>query len=50
VELIDLKMGKTIGAFKVEGKSSGGTIFAGTTPQAIERAVEQIVDFVQKSM
>lgn len=49
-ELIDLKKGETIGTFKTEGKSSGGTIFAGTTTQAIERSVEQIVQFVQKSM
>ena len=50
VELIDLKTEETIGAFKAEGQSSGGTVFAGTTSQAIERAVEQIVQFVQDSM
>lgn len=49
-ELIDLQTGKTIGAFKAEGKSSGGTVFAGTTEQAIERVVEQIVEFVQKRL
>lgn len=50
VKLIELETGNTIGAFKSEGKSSGGTVFAGTTPQAIQRAVEQIIAFVQKSM
>jgi len=50
VGLIDMKTGKPIGAFKAEGKSSGGTVFAGTTSQAIERAVEQIVKFIQKNM
>lgn len=49
VELIDMKTGKSIGAFKAEGKSSGGTAFAGTTSQSIERAVEQIVEFIQKN-
>ncbi len=50
VELIDMKAGKIIGAFKAEGKSSGGTVFAGTTSQAIERAAEQIVEFLHKSL
>jgi hypothetical protein len=48
-ELIDVKAAQNIGAFTAEGKSSGGTVFAGTTEQAIERAVEQIVEFVVKS-
>ena len=49
-ELLDVKAGKTVGGFKVEAQSSGGTVFAGTTSQAIERAVEQIVGFVQKNV
>lgn len=49
VELIDMKTGETIGAFRAEGKSSGGTAFAGTTPQAIEHAAEQIAGFIQKN-
>jgi Domain of unknown function (DUF4410) len=50
VELFDLKESKILGTFIAQGRSSGGTVFAGTTPQAIERAVEQIVEFIQKSM
>jgi hypothetical protein len=50
VELLDLKGSKSIGTFIAQGRSSGGTVFAGTTPQAVERAVEQIVEFIQKNM
>jgi hypothetical protein len=50
VELYDLKENKSIGTFTVQGRSSGGTAFAGTTPQAVERAAEQIVEFIQKNM
>jgi hypothetical protein len=38
--------GKVISKFSVNGKSSGGTIFAGTTNQALEKAAEQIVAFM----
>lgn len=47
VALIEQKSGDGIAKFMAEGKSSGGTIFAGTTEQAIERAAEQIVGFIQ---
>ena len=50
VELFDLKESKSIGTFVAQGRSSGGTVFAGTTPQAVERAAEQIVEFIQKNM
>jgi len=50
VELFDLKESKSIGTFIAQGRSSGGTVFAGTTPQAVERAAEQIVEFIQKNM
>ncbi len=49
-ELFDLKESKNIGTFVAQGRSSGGTAFAGTTPQAVERAAEQIVEFIQKNM
>jgi uncharacterized lipoprotein YajG len=45
-ELVDARSGQRVGSFTAEGQSSGGTAFAGTTEQAIERAVEQIVEFV----
>lgn len=50
VELFDVKESKSIGAFVAQGRSSGGSAFAGTTPQAVERAAEQIVEFIQKNM
>ena len=50
VELVDLKESKTIGTFIAQGRSSGGTVFARTTPQAVERAAEQIVEFIRKNM
>ena len=50
VELFDVKESKNIGTFVTQGRSSGGTVFAGTTPQAIERAAEQIVEFIRKNM
>jgi len=40
--------GKVISQFAVSGKSSGGTIFAGTTNQALEKAAEQIAAFMEK--
>lgn len=49
-ELVDQGTGKSIGNFLAEGKSSGGTVFAGTTTQAIERVVEQIVEFLVKNI
>ncbi len=50
VKLTDVKTGKNLGVFKAEGKSSGGTVFAGNTGQAVERIAEQIVEFVQNNM
>jgi hypothetical protein len=45
-ELIDTASGGQIGSFRVEGKSSGGSVFAGDTQQAIIRASEMIVDYI----
>jgi hypothetical protein len=50
VELVDVKESRNIGTFVAQGRSSGGSVFAGTTPQAVERAAEQIVEFIQKNM
>jgi hypothetical protein len=41
--------GAELGRFHVTGKSSGGTIFAGTTDQALERAAEQVVAFIEQN-
>lgn len=49
-KLIDLNTEEIISTFEAEGKSSGGSIFAGTTNQAIEQAASQIVEYVQGNM
>ena len=49
-ELIDLKTRENISAFKIEGKSSAGSVTAGLTEQAVQRAVEQIVLFFENNM
>ncbi len=48
-KLVDIKTNSVLGAFRAEGKSSGGSTFAGTTEQALERVAEQIVAFLIKS-
>ncbi len=45
-ELIDTASGNSIGSFRVEGKSSGGSVFAGDTTQAIVRVSEMIVAYI----
>lgn len=45
-ELIDTASGGKIGSFRVEGKSSGGSVFAGDTTQAIARVSEMIVNYI----
>jgi hypothetical protein len=49
-ELLDGKQGTRLGGFVAEGRSSGGTIFAGTTLQALELASDQIATFVRSAM
>jgi hypothetical protein len=48
VELKDTT-GKILGKFTASGKSSGGTVFAGTTDQALEEAAKEIVGFFASS-
>ncbi|MFI4891263.1 MAG: hypothetical protein ACHQIL_12095 [Steroidobacterales bacterium] len=48
VTLTDASTSAQLEGFDAEGRSSGGTIFAGTTDQAIQRAAEQIVAEVVK--
>lgn len=50
VELFDNQKGGSVGKFFVEGVSSGGTAFAGTTEQAIEKFVEQIINFMYEKV
>lgn len=48
-DLVDGKTGKKLGSFTSEGKTSGGTVFSGTTEQALRRAAEQVVGFVKQN-
>ena len=49
VKLVDYKDNKLIGETNVTGKSSGGTIFAGTTEEAIKEGAKGVVAFVGSS-
>lgn len=49
-ELVDHSTGHRVGSFTAQGKSSGGTVFAGTTDQALEKVADQIVNFVQGNL
>ncbi len=49
-DLVDGKSGKKLGSFTSEGKTSAGTVFAGTTEQALRRAAEQIAGFVSQNL
>lgn len=48
VECYDKDNSKLISEAVIMGKSSGGTAFAGTTSQAIEKASEEIANLVEK--
>jgi TolB-like protein len=48
-DLVDGKSGKVLGSFTSEGKTSGGTVFSGTTEQALRRAAEEIAGFVAQN-
>lgn len=46
VVLTQADTGEELGTLQATGKSSGGTIFAGTTNQAIEQVADQIVEYL----
>ena len=48
VTISNVKSGNQLETFEAEGKSSAGTVFAGTTDQAVQRVAEQIVAEVVK--
>jgi hypothetical protein len=50
VDLVNGHNSALLASATIEGKTSGGTIFAGTTPQAAERVTEQVVDFVVSNL
>ena len=49
-DLLDGRSGGKLSAFTSEGKTSAGTVFAGTTEQALQRAAEEIAGFVSQSL
>lgn len=50
VRLTEEPAGKVIGTGEVIGQSSNGTIFSGTTPQAVEKMADAVVNLVQSNM
>lgn len=46
VELAESPSGKILAKGLIEGKTSGGSIFAGTTPEAADRVAEEVVKLV----
>lgn len=50
VELTESQSGKVLAKGSIEGKTSGGSIRAGTTPQAAERVAEEVVKFISSPM
>jgi hypothetical protein len=50
VKLVEEPVDKVIGTGEVTGQSSNGTIFSGTTPQAVEQMADAVVKLVQSNM
>jgi hypothetical protein len=46
VEFTEQTTGKLIGSGRIEGKSSNGTVFSGTTSEAVERVADEVVKLV----
>ena len=49
-EIIDARTNEVLRKFEAEGESSGGSIFAGTTNQAIEEISKSIVNYIKSNM
>lgn len=47
--LYDVRSNASLASFDAYGRSSGGTVFAGTTAQAIDRVADKICDFLKKN-
>lgn len=47
LEIRERSTGKLIGANNILGKSSGGSVFAGTTAEAVERVADEVVRQIQ---
>ncbi len=46
VELTESQSGRVLSKGSIVGKTSGGSVFAGTTPQAAERVADEVVKFI----
>lgn len=49
VDVLDRRNGTVTGSMVAKGQSSGGTVFAGTTQEAIDQTATQIVDYLLRS-
>lgn len=49
LDLIEVSSGSRVGAVQIEGLSSGGSAFAGTTEEAIEQTVNRVQRFLADS-
>jgi hypothetical protein len=50
VELREKASGKLLGSAEIEGKSSGGSVFAGTTTEAVDRVADQVIQLVTENL
>jgi Domain of unknown function (DUF4410) len=50
VELLEQPSGKLLGVGDIEGKSSGGSVMAGTTLEAVDRVADQVVRLVMENL
>jgi len=50
VELREQPSGKLLAIGDIEGKSSGGSIIAGTTPEAVDRVADQVVRLITENL
>ena len=49
VEFREQTTGKLIGSGEIEGKSSNGSVLAGTTPEAVDRVADEVVNLVEEN-
>jgi hypothetical protein len=50
VEIKDETTGKLIGSGQIKGKSSNGTVLSGTTPEAVDRVADEVINVVRKNL
>lgn len=50
LEVREQATGKLLGAGEIKGKSSGGSVIAGTTSEAVDRVADEVVRFVVENL